>query len=337
MRTDDLKPGDPDVPDKDIHLWYGSRQEFGRSGHPQRAVNILGHVTSPAGLAELIWSLNGVGGGRLPTGPDDFRLHRPGDFNIEVQRNLLNNGENVLHLHASWTDGTERSRQVTLTYHETTCWHLPFDADFSAGSKDRDDWTSQVQVVDGLWKLTEQGLRTAEPHYDRLLTFGDVTWTDYRTRATVTIHRLLLDTPGRYGGGIGLLHRWSGHVPDACQPHREWRPNGAIAWYRAHWDEQPATFRSLNISDAVEADLALVATKPVLLDLDRPYVFEFGQTSRMGPTGLYHFRLWPSDDPGRILCDLTAPAKTGESPSGSALLIALYADMTLHSIHAERF
>lgn len=315
-----------------IHLWYGDQQRFGRHGRPQRAINLLGHVDAPDGLESLVWHDRDGESRALSIGPDGFRLERPGDFNVEIPCASLQGGCNDILIAARWRDGTSESRSVQVDFDADTHWPLPYHVDFVELSLQSGRWQEQVQVVDGRWALTPTGLRTASGHYDRLLTVGDRTWTDYRTRTTVVIHRMLYDTPGDLGGGVGLLHRWSGHVPDAYQPHREWRPNGAIGWYRADWEGSPASTRSLNISDAVVADTVLTTAGPSTLQLETPYIFEFGQQSRPGKCSLYRFRVWPVGAPGQLLCDLEAEARAGESSSGSVLLIALFADISVQSI-----
>ncbi len=315
-----------------IVLWHGANQQFGQLGHPQRAVNILGHVEPADTVRSLTWILNGRASGSLSIGPDGKRLHSAGDFNVEIDRDHLKNGQNILVLTAQWENGRHASTQATIDYCANATCSLPYRASWIGDASTGDEWRQQVQIVDGRWNRTPHGLRTRDPHYDRLLTFGDMTWTDYQTRATLAIHRFVYDAPGQLGGGVGLLHRWSGHVPDGNQPRREWRPNGAIGWYRAHWEENPATWRSLNISDAVVEDREIVATGPTNLDLDRDYVFEFSQRSRQGQPGLYRFRVWPADSPTSLNCDLTATARQGEAPAGSVLLIALFADVTVSSV-----
>ena len=82
-------------------------------------------------------------------------------------------------------------------------------------------------------------------------------------------------------------------------------------------------------------DVALTETGPLELELDRPYVYEFSVRSQPGATGRYRYRVWPADEPDRLLCDLTTLGREGEAPRGSILLIALYCDVTIGNLTVE--
>ena len=82
-------------------------------------------------------------------------------------------------------------------------------------------------------------------------------------------------------------------------------------------------------------DEALVETGPLELDLERPYVYEFSVRSQAGRTSRYRYRVWPEDDPGRLLCDLAANGREGEAPRGSILLITLYCDVTIGNLSVD--
>ena len=71
------------------------------------------------------------------------------------------------------------------------------------------------------------------------------------------------------------------------------------------------------------------------LDPGTRYVFEFGVNSRTGSTSLYRYRVWPADRPDALLCDLATAGRESESPHGSALIIALYCDVTIGNLPAE--
>jgi hypothetical protein len=322
----------------DIDVWYGPRQRFGHLGTPQRWINLLGTVSAPERLGALIYRLNGGEPQPLKVGPDGFRLRAPGDFNAEIAVNALHRRENKVAFAALDRDGQRVTRTVTVDCEENRRWPLPYAVDW----KDVDSIQDAVQIVDGRWRLTPgvggpTGIRPEHAAYDRLVTLGDVTWQDYRLRVTATIHGFAAPPAPREGlaGGFGLLYRWTGHLPDGNQPSREWRPNGAIGWYRARWEDRPARYRCLNISDAVVVDEALVETGPLELDLDRPYVYEFSVRSQPGATSRYTYRVWPENNPGQLLCDLAVSGREGEAPRGSTLIIALYCDVTIGNLRVD--
>ena len=92
-----------------------------------------------------------------------------------------------------------------------------------------------VQIVDGRWRLEENGVRTVNPYYDRVLALGDLTWTDYEITVLVTYHPFNPPTepqngPPHYNSNhASILLRWPEHHVDDRQPHVEWRPLGSIA------------------------------------------------------------------------------------------------------------
>jgi hypothetical protein len=299
-------------------------------------VNILGTVSGACAPVALTWQLNGAQPAPLSVGPDGLRLRKQGDFNAEVPVRALREGPNDLRLEAHDALGRQASRDVIIHYVPNKQWRLPYTVDF----RDAASVTEAVQVIDGRWKLTPEGIRPEQPAYDRLLTLGDVTWRDYRVTVVAQVHGFVEEkpTPQRADtglmGGFGLLFRWTGHHVDEHQPHREWRPNGAIGWYRARWEDNPARYRCLNISDAVVKDELLTETPPVALDTSRPYAFDFAVRSQVHAPSHYRYRVWPVDQPDDLLCDLTAAARPGEATRGSVLFIALYADVTIVRLHA---
>ena len=328
----------PDHNSLHIDVWYGSRQRFGHLGNPQRWVNLLGTVSAPEGLESLVYSLNGDAPQPLNVGPDGLRLRAPGDFNAEIPVGALREGENEVVLIALGRDGQRATRTLTVDYTAGRRWPLPYAVDWGTV----DAISDAVQIVDGRWRLTPDaggpaGIRPEHAAYDRLVTLGDATWQDYQLRVTATIHGFVDQPPPYEGvaGGLGLLFRWTGHPADGNQPSREWRPNGAIGWYRARWEDQPGRTRCLNISDAVIKDVALAETGPLELDLGRRYVYEFSVRSQQGTTSRYAYRVWPEDDPEQLLCDLATFGREGEAPRGSILLIALYCDVTIGNLRID--
>lgn len=313
-----------------ISFWYGAEQRFGHLGQPQERVNILGTATPADKVQSLCWSLNAGPEHELSMGPDGYRLAEPGDFNIELRCQLLHDGLNLVEVTAVDLDGGICRERVTVDYCQGRAWPLPCHIDL----RDTTCITEDVQVVDGQWHATDRGVRTTVAAYDRLLTLGDLSWTSYRTTVAATIHGFRPPRiPDKPIGGFGILVHWSGHQPDQHQPCREWRPNGAICWYRADWDtpDLPRK-RVFSISDAVVKDTHIVHSAPYDLPTDTSYVYE--ATVRMDEhhAGWYRYRVWPESDPGCILCDLQAKGLSGHAPRGSVLLIALSVDITITQI-----
>jgi hypothetical protein len=317
----------------EIELWYGSRQRFGHLGQPQRWINILGTAKD---AITLTYSLNGSEFLSLCLGKDTLRLAEPGDFNAEIACDLLREGDNDVVLTATDDKGQRATRTVQVSYTSSQTWPLPYSIDWSTVS----NIAEAVQIVDGRWQLSKEGIRTTRPNYDRLITLGDKRWHDYQLTLQATIHDFFIEpdhpwADGGLEGGFGLLFRWSGHYVDEYQPHREWRPNGAIGWYRARWEEKPAKVRCLNISDAVVQDRVMTETEALELNLNQPYMFQFSVESQEVGTSLYRYRVWSPDNPDKLLCDLSCRGKEGEASTGSILLVCLFADVTIGNINVE--
>src|SRR5690606_12511497 len=70
----DLTVGTGQSQGPNIVLWYGDTQEFGQWGVPQEMVNLLGNVSSSAGVSSLSYSLNNGAFTSLNMGPTLPRL-----------------------------------------------------------------------------------------------------------------------------------------------------------------------------------------------------------------------------------------------------------------------
>ncbi len=303
-----------------ISIWYGRQQRFGVPGRAQRWANVLGNVWPAESVTRLSYSLNGGTQHALSIGPDGGRLLESGDFNAEIAADDLRPGQNLVEIGAEWATGERTAEQVRLERAADTVWPLPYRVNWREG----DPLLDRVQIVEGRWSLIDDGLRPVRAGYDRLLAVGDMNWTD----CTVTVCATYNDLS--HFSGFGILLRWTGHHTDGKQPRGEWRPSGAIGWYRVRWEDDPATERCLNISDGVVADRVVVVSPPMDLDEHCPYVHQFSVESRGGSPGFYRYRVWPEDREGALLCDLATGGKRGESSHGSALIIALRADVTIH-------
>lgn len=312
-----------------ILLWYGTEQKF-TLGRPQRWINLLGTVNQPH-LEQFTYRVNGGAPHNINIGPDGYRLRAAGDFNAEIPVDLLADGPNTIDFLALDGLGQFATKKAIVHYNTQKVWELPTRIHWPDYY-----WVQDaVQLVDGYWFEYAHGIRTANPAYDRLVALGDRSWTDIICRATITLHGFVDGDQGQLQGGIGVLTRWTGHYPDSHQPSREWRPSGAIGWYRARWEDSPARVRTFNISDAVIEDQAMVETPPANLELNRPAVFEMSVRSQPHSTSLYRFRVWYQDTPQQLLCDLQTNGTEGESPHGSLLFIALYADVTIGDVEVR--
>ena len=232
---DVVLPPKPDEPPT-VSYWYGDAQTFGAVGNSNPLINILGSI-SPASQAANVWyQLNNEKPRQLVMGPDLHRLARHGDFNVEIERSRLKPGTNSFRitLHDLW--GRKRVAELRIDYVKGKSWPLPYQVDFSKVT----ELQSVVDVIDGKWDLTEDGVRTSEPYYDRTFAFGDGSWKDMELHAELIFHRHFVDFKDRVRTGPPYLShahasfnlRWSGFPDDGTIPRRAWQSLGSLVALR---------------------------------------------------------------------------------------------------------
>lgn len=306
-----------------IDVWYGDVQAFGAIGVPQQFVNVLGNVSNSATLQSLSYTLNGGPEQPLTVGPDPRRLDEPGDFNIEIDVDALLPGANAVAITAIDTLGQPVTRTVTVQWTAGTSWPLPSVTRWATAAT----IGGTGQVVDGRWTLTAEGVRVANPGYDRLIAIGDRTWTDYEVTVPVTVHSVdheRGDPSPSNGPGVGLGLRWQGHTAvSGEQPARGFWPAGAFLQYR--WTPWGA--------ERYEAYLEglPVGTAPGSLQLGEPYLFKMRVETQPSGRGLYSFKAWPMAATEPAEWTLTREG-VSDLAAGSVLLLAHHADVTFGDV-----
>lgn len=310
-----------------IHIWYGDHQIFGKVGHPQRWINILGHVAPASYIDSLFYSLNGSSPSQLSFLEDKKRLAKDGDFNIDIDRALLKPGINKVQIIAKDLQGRFVRRLVTVKYIcRDVCWPLPYRIDWTKIDRIQD----VVQIVDGKWTLTDDGIRTVERYYDRIVAFGDHSWRDYEIATRVIFHAFT--SPRSDSNNTGVTHaaiasRWPGHDYDEYQPHVKWHPLGATSEFRIGNDLQQCRWR---IFDG-KTEFYVESNKRRTIELNRKYNMKHRVETLSNGQTLYKVKFWQVGDDEPSEWDLER-YETGDLLSGSALLIAHHADVTFGDI-----
>lgn len=319
----------------DVIVWGGARHRFGHLGRPSRWFNVLGNAQSPNGDSELHYALNGRPARPLILGTTVPRLIQPGDFNIELNPDDLNLGHNRLVM----LNNGDVLKEVTIEYDPREHTSQPVYHYRMSATESLDD---VAQIVDGQWALTPQGARCAVIGYDRLLAFGDWNWRDYEFSATLTPHAFASRDQACSGPGLGILMRWRGHHPDALLPHHEWRPIGALCWYRFGSDrgDKVRDYRLCIMGGRRKACLynELIAEDASgrTLEMDRPYCFKSRVQSQADGPAHYAFKVWPNDEEEPEAWDLEGDGLTGEAERGSALVVLHHADATVGDCRLQR-
>lgn len=304
-----------------IKLWYGQLQEFGRIGAPQPMINIPGNVFGPRPIVSLYYSLNGGQAQPLGIGPDGFRLHAEGDFNIELALADLPPGESSVTITA--VDGAGASDEEVMTVFNASgaIWPLPYTIDWSGVFA----INSVAQVTDGWWVVSGDGVRSISPGYDRLIAVGDQSWEAYEVTVPIIVHSI--DPAGfdaHVGGpAVGVLLRWVGHSDDGSQPRRGVFPLGAIGLY--HWTTDRNRFEVFGNGGRV-----LDSTPPDAgLDLGVAHMFKMRVEEISPDTVRYAFKSWPQSQAEPTEWLLVGRQGIDQDPGrGSVLLLSHYVDAT---------
>ena len=323
---------------QEVTLWYGPVQYAGQRGEPQRWVNVLGQATESAQLRELSYRLNDGPEQPLHWGSDQHRLAQPGDFNVELAWDSLQTGPNTVAVIGRYRGGREVRTQTTLHIQRGQRWPLPYTVDFAQV----DTLQRAVQVVDGHWQLTETGVRTVVPYYDRVLSLGDSSWRDYEALVHLTLHGFTPPEPGPPTYNVthfGVALRWRGHHQQpGYQPSRKWYPLGAQGEFllknapdSCHWrilyDAGPGTGGVPHTySDTLKT-----------YRLEQPmYMRAQVRTLPNGDTR-YRFKQWLAGMPEPIAWDIEGdePATNGDYPSGSLCLVPHNSDVTIHRVEVQ--
>ena len=312
-------------------IWYGDQQEFGKLGMPQKWINILGNLQSEHPIAELSYQLNASEPRPLSLGSDLHRLASSGDFNVDLDVNTLKDGNNVLMLHATDSIGNSVMREVQFSVEKNKKWPLPYSIEWS---KVR-DLQDVVQVVDGHWVITEDGLRNKDIYYDRVVAFGDTSWSNYEVTTTVTFHSFKAPEPGPPTYNVShaaIAVRWPGHDVDSLQPHRKWYPMGATAEFRLTAGLDSCRWRIFDGPKSVVFYEEQSEENYRTIETGIIYGMKHKVESIGDSTTRYAVKLWQIHEKEPIDWDFVAIEQSENVFRGSALLLAHNTEVTFGDV-----
>ena len=305
-----------------ISAWYRYSQpseQFGSPGNPQKRANVLGNVFSNTDLAALTYKLNGGAEQSLRFGPDTRRLLGVGDFNIEIDPLVLTNGSNVIEIKATDINGLVASKTVTLNYSIGSTWPLPYTADWGTLA-DIKHVESIAHVVDGLWTLTPNGIRSVQQGYDRTIAIGDISWSS-NYEVTVPI------TPHSNFNGIGFGVGWQGHE-GRRSPKIDW-PLQALAWIRGPINNpelEIVTYGGPTIGEVLEA------SQPVSITKNETYMLKSSSESLGNGMSKFKVKFWRQNDAEPTAWNLSVNIPTRD---GSVLLVDWFAGATFGNVEIK--
>jgi hypothetical protein len=325
---------DTDTSPPSIDLWYGNQQAFGRHGHPQRWVNILGHVSSPnRKIRGLTYTLNRESQPHpIHIGSDGRRLMAAGDFNIELDVARLQAGKNVVTITAENTAGRQTTCTLAFDYHCSSAPPLPDTIDWSTVERVQDI----AQVVDGYWILADGGLRIHPDYvgYDRAVAVGDRTWADYEVTVPLVVRAVdeaCFGSKTSVCPGLGLILRWNGHTQTPIafpHLHTGWLPCSTF-WLK--WErERPPQLQISENQGSLHRDASTVSV-PKVVTLGETYWLK-GQMQTFPGGSSYKLKFWQDGTPEPLDWDVLHQGNEWSKGAGSLLLVAHHVDVTFGNL-----
>jgi hypothetical protein len=330
------------LPGPTITVWYGQDQPFGYIGVPQRNADILGNVTGPSRIISLSYSLNGAAPESLSVGPDGRLLQNAGDFKINLPYAALPGGASTVVITAIDSIGTTTRDTVTVNHHTGAVWPLPYAVSWGGTNSLRDS----VQVVDGKWSRTGQGVRIIETGYDRTIAIGDTSWKNYEVTAEITVNKIDSSaqafSPSNGGPALGFIFRWVGHTnlptfdPPVTQPMSGYLPLGCFgvySWRKGFGSTLANEWSMLGNNLAIRAEDSSVSNA---IHYGVKYVIKMQVSSLTETTPYYRLKVWQSGQAEPATWMLNAQETPDDPQHGSALLVAHFVDVTLGRVTAKQ-
>ena len=309
--------------DSIIDVWYGSNQSFGNIGRPQVWANVLGNVSDPDGVTSLSYTVNGGVPRALSLGPDTRRLLKPGDFNIDLTRDDLLEGDNLVEITAVDTLNSVTTTTVNVNYTGQLVWPETYQVDWSEVGSIQD----ATEILDGLWEITPDGIRTVEPGYDRLFAIGEVSWDEYELVSSFTLH----DYDAENFGGVGVIGPWVGHTDDpiaGAQPKTGFLPFGSQTWTAFFPGELPSRIQSAGHQISREL-------QNFVYELEQQYHFRYRVERVSQNFLLYSTKVWADGTAEPADWDVQYTDTTSGLTDGSVVFVAHFADVTFGDISVE--
>lgn len=314
-----------------INFWYGDHQSFGNPGLSQRWINILGNVKSDHGIQSLYYKLNGADSMFITWGQDRHRLANKGDFNMEVHYLEAQEGTNIVQVTVRDSIGHILTKEMTFDFYQGKTWPLPFEVIW----KNVSNIQRVSQIVDGHWLLTEEGIRTSDPWYDRIIAMGDSSWRNYEINTSVIFHSYSAPIKGPPNYGVShaaLAMRWPGHDKDELQPHIKWYPLGATCEFQLKDNLDSCRWRILGDHNLKTEDTYQHFT----IKLGVRYYLRSQVENIEKDLTRYRVKIWQENTPEPPGWQLSAVEGAKDLSTGSALLIAHNTDVTFGNVRIIR-
>jgi hypothetical protein len=308
-----------------LTVWYGQEQRVGVPGLTGRWVNVHGSVNPFVDGMQGYYRLNGGDRQELFFGPDGRRRSGAGDFIVEIDRNSLNVADNTVDIVVLEPGGTKLHEQVKLLYRPQQ-WPLPYHVDWQENSH----VAEAVEIVDGIWQVSDGILRNVDRGYDRAIALGDGSWQSYEVEVRCSVSEIdgeAYRKPESVLPGFGIIQGWRGHsdTPVKCPGlHCGWFPSGALYFFLIPVDGP----MGWNLNTRPYNDLAVEQIFP--LEIDRRYIIKT-RAQRGYLSWQYLLKVWEdgTPEPAEWMLSETAGRR---NPAGGMLLFAHHTRLAVDSI-----
>ncbi|HAQ20523.1 MAG TPA: hypothetical protein DCR40_15030 [Prolixibacteraceae bacterium] len=312
-----------------LNIWYGLNQTFGHNGFTQHQINILGNIENYRhGLSAYFILNNNPEKKYLTIGSDTNRLAEKGDFNIEIGRINLVKGLNTIKVSLVGNSTDTLTETINVNFLAEGHLSLPYFINWSEVKNIQD----AVDVADGKWQLTNDGIRPEYKYYDRMIAFGDSSWSDYEVTTSVIFHGFNKPEPGPPTYNVAhaaIATRWPGHDADNHQPFRKWFPLGATSEFQINENYENCRWRIFD-GEYFYAEQSPKAYRKILPETK--YYMKHRVESISEYQTLFSVKLWPTSDNEPTNWDFQAIKIGNSSNKGSCALIAHHTDVTFGNI-----
>jgi hypothetical protein len=335
------KPASPPT----IDFWYGDEQIFGNRGDTQPLINLLGSIRPTSHVGDTWYQFNNGKWKQLVLGPDLHRLARPGDFNVEFERTKLKEGENTfrIRLHDLW--GRKTTGKMSFLYQPGKTWPIPYEVDFSKVKRLQE----KVEIIDGKWHLTEKGVRTSEPYYDRQLAFGDAKWSNVELEAEIIFHRHFTGFRNRnWNGPPYLSHahtsfnlRWGGHPDDGAHPRRAWQNLGSLVALRTDLARKKAgSYWWMHYGFGQKGKPAprsqMLQEQRHQIAFEEPYLYRMRAETLNAGTTRYSTKVWKKGETEPADWQMVGTDLSETLAAGSIVFVVHHSDVTLCRVRVTK-
>lgn len=229
------------------------------------------------------------------------------------------------------SSGEAVKKEIELTQSYPKSWPLSYAVDFSEVER----LSEVVQIVDGLWALGEDGVRTVVTYYDRVLAMGETSWNYFEATIRLTVHGFTPSEPGPPAYDVthfGVALRWRGHHQDNLQPHRKWYPLGAQGEFLLKENSASCAWRIL--FDARKDKPNKWSEQRNTLILGKPIMIRAQVMTLPDGQSRYRFKQWSKKEAEPTVGDIE-DFETDDYPSGALCLVPHNSDVTIHRVKVD--